>query len=524
MNLGDFMETILTGAEARSKLLKGVNKLASSIKGTLGPQARTVIVQNPMGMPVILNDGVTIARAVTDPDPYVQMGIDLLKEVASEAQEKSGDGTTTATLIAQTLCNGSLTLMENGVPPLVIRDGLKDCLEDVTEYIKKHTTTDFDLVDVATIASNNDQELGELIADVVKGGGGITIEKSPTQETYVRTSNGLEINSGIAHVLMANAGRGKCEFDNPLILTTTERIESFNTLVPALETSIQEGRPLVVFCPDVNPQMLQNLLVNIVKGKVSVCIVKVPGMSQQQQEWLEDVSASTGSKLFKASLNESIIKVTIQDLGECDKFHSNSKTTTLTLKENLPSLEQHSEALFDAIEEEENEWLQEQIQNRLNRMNEGISTIYVGGASDVEQVETKERVDDAVNACKLALESGVVVGGGATLWRYAQEMQTMVPLATDVRLLFKRAMETPLKTIVENAGADLEFYMMGFDGWRQLKDANFLYVCGKTGELEYAKDDGVLDPMQVVLNSVESAVSIAALVLMTDCAIIAPKE
>ena len=518
------METIITGAEARSKLLKGVNKLASSIKGTFGPQARTVIVQNPMGMPVILNDGVTIARAVTDKDPYVQMGIDLLKEVASEAQEKSGDGTTGATLIAQTLCNGSLTLMENGVPPLVIRDALKDCLEDVTEYIKKHTITDFNLVDVATIASNNDPKLGELISDVVKEGGGITIEKSPTQDTYVRSSAGLEIASGMVHTLMANSGKGKCEFTNPLILTTTERIESFNTLIPALEASIQEGRPLVVFCPDVNPQMLQNLLVNIVQGKVSVCIVKVPGMPQQQQEWLEDVSASTGSKLFKASLNESITQATSEELGECERLHSNSTTTTLTLKENLPSLEQHSEALFDAIEEEENEWLQEQIQNRLNRMNEGISTIYVGGASDVEQVETKERVDDAVNACKLALESGVVVGGGATLWRYAQEMQTMVPLATDVRLLFQKAMETPLKTIVENAGADLDFYTIGHDGWRQLKETNLLYVCGKTGEIEGAKTDGVLDPMQVVLNSVESAVSIASLVLMTDCAIIAPTE
>ena len=279
------METIITGAEARSKLLKGVNKLASSIKGTFGPQARTVIVQNPMGMPVILNDGVTIARAVTDKDPYVQMGIDLLKEVASEAQEKSGDGTTGATLIAQTLCNGSLTLMENGVSPLLIRDELKNCLEDVTEYIKKHTTTDFDLVDVATIASNNDPKLGELISDVVKEGGGITIEKSPTQDTYVRRSDGLEITSGMVHTLMANSGKGKCEFTNPLILTTTERIESFNTLIPALEASIQEGRPLVVFCPDVNPQMLQNLLVNIVQGKVSVCIVKVPGMPKQQQEW-----------------------------------------------------------------------------------------------------------------------------------------------------------------------------------------------------------------------------------------------
>ena len=509
------METIITGAEARSKLLKGVNKLASSIKGTLGPQARTVIVQNPMGMPVILNDGVTIARAVTDKDPYVQMGIDLLKEVASEAQEKSGDGTTGATLIAQTLCNGSLTLMENGTSPLVIRDGLKHCLEDVTQYIKGSAITDFDLVDVATIASNNDRELGALIADVVKTGGGITIEKSPTQETYVRTSNGLEIRSGMVHTLMANSGKGKCEFTNPLILTTTERIESFNMLVPALETSIQEGRPLVVFCPDVNPQMLQNLLVNIVQGKVSVCIVKVPGMSQQQQEWLEDISAFTGSKLFKTSLNESIIKTTSEELGECEKLHSTSNTTTIVGRV-YPTA--HVVELTEALDEEQNDWVKEQTQNRIDRMTTGISTIYVGGASDVEQVETKERVDDAVNACKLALESGVVIGGGATLWRYAESMEIEDAKTLPVRLLFKKAMQTPLNTIVENTGATT------FPSSDSRLVNEGLYICGKTGELEDAKSDGVLDPMQVVLNSVESAVSIASLVLMTDCAIIAPTE
>ena len=523
------METIITGAEARSRLLKGVNKLASSVEGTFGPQARTVIVQNPMGMPVILNDGVTIARAVTDQDPYVQMGIDLLKEVASEAQEKSGDGTTGATLIARTLCNGSLALMEKGISPLVIRDALKSYLATTEEYVRELAIEDFDLKDVATIASNNDQELGEIVATVVGRGGGVTIEKSPTYETYVRKSSGLEINAGMAHTLMANMPRGRCELDNALVLTTTERIDTFNMIIPALESAVQEGRPLVVFCPDFNPQMLQNLLVNIVQGKVSVCLVKVAGMPQQQQEWLEDICSSTGSKLFKKSLNESIVKLTSEDLGECEKMHSNATTTTLTLKENLPSLEKHTDALDACVAEIENEWVREQMQNRLNRLTEGISTIYVGGASDVEQVETKERVDDAVNACKLALESGVVIGGGATLWRYAQQMQTMVPLATDVRLLFQKAMETPLKTIVENAGADLEFYTIGFDGWRQLKEANFLYVCGNTGELEYAKDDnnkykGVLDPMQVVLKSVESAVSIAALVLMTDCAIIAPTE
>jgi len=534
------METIITGAEARSRLLKGVNKLASSVEGTFGPQARTVIVQNPMGMPVILNDGVTIARAVTDQDPYVQMGIDLLKEVASEAQQKSGDGTTGATLIARTLSNGSLALMESGVSPLIIRDNLKELLKETEKYLDdftmtkddKHTRTgepiSWSLLDVATIASNNDRELGEIIASVVEGGGGVTIEKSPTYETYVRESSGLEINAGMAHTLMANMPRGRCELDNALVLTTTERIDTFNMIIPALESAVQEGRPLVVFCPDFNPQMLQNLLVNIVQGKVSVCLVKVAGMPQQQQEWLSDISASTGSKLFKQSLNESIVKVTSEDLGECEKMHSNATTTTLTLKENLPSLEEHTDALLDACVAEENEWLQEQMQNRLNRLTTGISTIYVGGASDVEQVETKERVDDAVNACRLALESGVVVGGGATLARIATILRSNGGDALfmgedyneDVLNLFCDALTTPVMTIMKNAGEDIDKEEI----YESLNVGMQIYYNGNTGRVGDAFADGVYDPKEVILNSLRSAVSISALVLMTDVAIIAPTD
>mgnify|MGYP003649424553 CR=1 FL=1 len=522
------METIITGAEARSKLLKGVNKLASSIEGTFGPQARTVIIQNPMGMPVILNDGVTIARAVTDSDPYVQMGIDLLKEVASEAQQKSGDGTTGATLIARTLSNGSLSLMESGVSPLVIRDNLKELLKETEEYlddltISKNKLSSWSLLDVATIASNNDRELGEIIASVVERGGGVTIEKSPTYETYVRESSGLEINAGMAHALMANMPRGRCELDNALVLTTTERIDTFNMIIPALESAVQEGRPLVVFCPDFNPQMLQNLLVNIVQGKVSVCLIKVAGMPQQQQDWLEDICASTGSKLFKKSLNESIVKLTSEDLGECEKVHSDSKTTTLTLKENVPSLEQHTDALLDACVAEENEWLQEQMQNRLNRLTTGISTIYVGGASDVEQVETKERVDDAVNACRLALESGVVVGGGATLARIATILRSKWQDCHEYEHtlnLFCDALTTPVMTIIKNAGEDIDKEEI----YESLDVSMEIYYNGNTGKVGDAFSDGVYDPKEVILNSLRSAVSIAALVLMTDVAIIAPRD
>jgi len=515
------MNTMLTGTEARSKLLLGVNKVSNAVKGTFGPNARTVIIQNPMGMPVILNDGVTIARAVHDNDPYVQMGIDLLKEVASEAQEKSGDGTTSATLIAQTLCNGSLSLMEKGISPLVIRDGLKSYLATTEEYVRESAIEDFDLNNVATIAANNDEELGQMIADVVSktgADGGITIEKSLTGETYVRESSGVEINAGYTHALMANSPRGKCEFDNPLVLTTSEKIQTFNALVPVLEIAVKENRPLVIFCADFNPTMLQNLLVNIVQGKVSVCMVKPSGMPEQQQAWLEDISAAVDSKLFKVSLNESILEVKKADLGVCEKLISSQTTTTLTLKESVNK--DHLDYLSEMYETVGNNWLEEQYQNRINRLTTGISTIYVGGASEVEQVERKERVDDAVNACKLALESGVVLGGGALLYRVVNEMSRTE--SGEVFSLFYDALMTPIKQIVENSGGG----EMGKD-WYHLdkySEDTTTYRCGVTGELRDAIEDGVLDPMQVVLNSVESAVSIAALVLMTDTAIIAPEQ
>ena len=508
------METLITGAEARSKLLLGVNKVANAVKGTFGPNARTVIIQNPMGMPVILNDGVTIARAVHDRNPYTQMGIDLLKEVASEAQEKSGDGTTGATLIAQTLCNGSLSLMEKGTSPIKIRDEFRQYLTSTEQFIQAEVIRDFELLDVATIAANNDEVLGQLISDVVTkvgADGAITIEKSPTGSTYVRESSGLEVNAGFAHAVMANAGRNKCHYNNPLIITTTERLESFQVMIPALEIAVAENKPLIIFTPDFNPIMLQNLLVNIVQGKVSVCIVKVTGMPQQQQAWLEDISHVAGSHLFKTSMGESITKLKVKDLGTCVSFDSTPTTTTLSVKQSDST---HLRYLKEERDNTDNDWLKEEYNNRISRLTAGVSTIYVGGSTDIEQVERKERVDDAVNACRLAVKSGVVIGGGATLYRAAQALSE--DNEGDILDLFVKGLMTPIMTIRENSGNTMlgDVFHVGEGS----------YVCGRTGEYRNAKEDGVYDPTQVILNSLESAVSIAALLLMTDAAIIAPTE
>ncbi len=510
------METILTGMEAKSKLLKGVNKVANAVKGTLGVNARTVIIQNPTGMPVILNDGVTVARAINDADPYVQMGIDLLKEVASEAQEKSGDGTTTATLIAQALCNGSLTLIEQGVSPIVIRDALAHYLEETIDYLNSVKTDDFSIEDVATIAANNDPVLGKLIADVVNKTGSkgtITIEKSPTFETYTEDVQGLEVLSGYAHNVMINSPKARCILDNPMVIVTTERIETFNALIPALELAVKDNKPIAIFCTDFNHQALQNLLVNIAQGKISALLVKPSGMPDEQQAWLEDIALVTKSTLFKTSLGESITKLTSFDVGSCDKIQASALTTIITASgESSDELNEHLDSLASYEEEATNDWMQQYYNNRISRLTNGISKIYVGGKSEVEQLERKERVDDAVNACRLAMDGGVVAGGGSTLYFSQMELE---PYPEDVSRhigkLFALGLEAPIRTIIENAGnntGEIPIHTYG------------QYICGKTTEVRNAFNDGVIDPVQVSINSLESAVSVAALLLMTDAAIL----
>ena len=508
--------SMLTGTEARSKLLKGVNLVADAVKGTLGPQARTVILQNPLGgYPAILNDGVTIARAVTDRDPYVQMGIDLMKQVSAEAQGNSGDGTTSATIIAKTLANGSLSLMEKEISPQIIRDALISYTEQTRDYLESKVNKDFDLVDVATIAANNDEDLGRLIANVMKENGErgtVTIEKSLNGETYVDSADGFEVYAGYMHKAMTNAPRNMCEYENPLVYVTGRKINTFNDLVPALEISIKEGRPLVVFCASLNSTVLQNLLVNVIQGKVSCAIVQVPGMPHEQQSWLEDIAAATGTKM-DAEFSKLTLK--LDTLGTCKRSFIGERNTVLVDCDG--DIEDSVFALTELRDGTDNSWDKEAYQNRITRLTTGISTIYVGGVTEVEQIERKERVDDAVNACKHALSDGVIAGGGSELYRAASNLDQH-PKDKDAEILnlFSTALAGPITTIKENAGSDLFLNVLeGEEG---------SYLNGVTGDSGDAWEDGVIDPVNVVINSLDAAVSVAALILMTDAAITAPSQ
>jgi|TARA_R100001463_G_scaffold106545_1_gene161192 chaperonin GroEL len=505
------MENILHGEEARDKLLLGVNKVANAIKGTLGANAGTVIIQNPAGLPLILNDGVSITKSITDPDPYIQMGINLMQEVAHEAQSKSGDGTTTATILAQALCN---TMADDDTDNIKIKETLTTMCKYIVDELKEMATdvnTD-DLLDVCIVASNNDVELGRLIHQAllaVGEEGNVIIESNSDSTTTWSLTEGLVMDSGYVNKLMANADREKCIYDNASILLTQEKIETFNHIVPALELSMKAGKPLVIVCHDYNPSILPNLLVNIMQGKLNVCIVKTAGFGDTQDHWLQDIEAKCGGKVFNSF--DSIIKVKENELGICDKVEITSTTSTF-IKDGVD--EDYIGNLTSILTQVETDFEREIVENRIARLTSGIASIKVGGITDIEQRERRERVDDAVNAATLARKQGVVCGGGVALkdiwWKTLPLHDKM-----DGKIYFD-AILAPIKQILSNSGEPMKNL-----AYVKSKGEGYNAVSRKYQNLRF---HGIIDPVGVSINAVESAFSIAILLLTTDCAIIAPQE
>ena len=505
------MENILHGEEARDKLLLGVNKVANAIKGTLGANAGTVIIQNPAGLPLILNDGVSITKSITDPDPYIQMGINLMQEVAHEAQSKSGDGTTTATILAQALCN---TMADDDTDNIKIKETLNTMCKYIVSELKDMATdvNDDDLLDVCIVASNNDVKLGTLIHQAllaVGEEGNVIIETNSDNTTTWSLTEGLVMDSGYVNKLMANADREKCIYDNASILLTQEKIDTFNHIVPALELSMKAGKPLVVVCHDYNPSILPNLLVNIMQGKLNVCIVKTAGFGDTQDHWLQDIEAKCGGKVFNSF--DSIITVKEHELGVCDKVEITSTTSTF-IKDGVD--EDYIDNLTSILTQVKTDFEREIVENRIARLTSGIASIKVGGITDIEQRERRERVDDAVNAATLARKQGIVSGGGVALkdiwWKTQETVDKMDGI------IYFDAILAPIKQILSNSGQPTSNL-----AYAKSKGEGYDAVSRKYCNLRF---HGIIDPVGVSINAVESAFSIAILLLTTDCAIIAPQE
>ena len=484
-----------TGKDARKALLSGVNKVATAVKGTLGPAATTVILQREDKFPLILNDGVSIAKAVKDEDPYINMGVNLIQQVASEAQSSSGDGTTTATILAQALCNlGFQHLEEEEITARELVEIITTESQKIIDHLLEEAIDceDSMLDNVAAIASNNDKELGSLIAEVMRKvgkDGVVSVEVGSGYDTVYEMANGFEIHSG------AISPHFPRSMDDVNVLLMQDKLNSFDQLLPALEQSIEQGRGLLIITNDINPRMLPNLLINVMQGKVNASVIKVPQMGKAQEDWLLDIQAVVGGPIYGKIYDMDVTKVKVHGMGHALSMEMKKDTTIV--KTSDVSDEGHLDDLYQNLQKASNEWEEEIIQRRIGRLTNGIAAIKVGGYTELELLEAKERVDDAVNAVKAAMNGGVIRGGGTLLAKYGSMS------AYDY---IRQAFVMPHHLILDNAGYNTKSVMTSNE-----------HINALTGEEVDYLAEGILDPVNVTVNSIISAVSITKLVLTSDC-------
>ena len=502
---------IIKGKEVKEKMIQGINLVADTVKPTLGPQAKTVILQgNP---PVIINDGVTITKYISHEDPYVQ----LVQNLAGKAQDNTGDGTTTACILAQALCQ---KIVESEYLDLAL---LKKELEEARDIILKYLgdsseeVDDESIINVATIAANNDGDMGELIADVLQTigrDGIITVEEGPSLDTTYEIKDGFEIEEGYYSHLMANDEGGKCILKNPLIVCTNHNIKQFQTIHPLLELSHANNRPLVIVCRDIQGSALSNLLMNIMQKTIDCCVVKAPNFGDAQLDELNDITSLLGGKVFTDENHDDLSFALIEDLGTCDSVIVTKYNTTFIGSDGGNNVEEKIKRLKDNIEDAESNYDKARLKKRLAKLSGGVAVIRVGAGSSIEMRETKERLDDALNATKAALQEGIVVGGGLSL----MNARSRLDRSLKGHSIVYDALSAPIGCLIENSGLEkptVKTYkkLVGVNGFNAL-----------TGMMTNLKRDGVMDPTLVVKSSFAVAMSIAMLFLSTDVAVLLPEE
>ena len=499
---------IIHGKEVKEKLLEGINLVANTVKPTLGPQAKTVILQgNP---PVVINDGVTITKYISHPDPYVQMGVQMVQNLATKAQEGSGDGTTTACILAQAFCNNIANIKDITVHQFnEDMEWLKDKMITYLDYLAE-PVKDSEIMNVATIAANNDANLGGLIQEAlskVGRDGIVTVEESNNYQTQLILREGMEIPEGYLSHLMCNTDSGKVEFTNPVVLMSNKNIRKFKDIMPLLEYSASHSRPLLILCKGMEGSALNNLVMNLLNKTVECAVVLAPNFGDAQLDELGDIQSLLGGKVFVEESKDDITLFTETDLGTCSKVIITKETTTFIGGEGDTSLRITS--LKETAEETKGHELA-RLKARIARLKGGVATIKIGASSSIEMREKKERLDDALNATKAALEEGIVVGGGNPFVRFRETYSAELPN------WFRLSLTAPIDTLLENSDE------------RQRFQPNKIYAEGKAdwgynalkGVFEDLGKAGVYDPVKVTKNSFLAAMSIASLFYSTDVAVL----
>ncbi len=518
--------------QARDGLKKGVDELANAVKVTLGPKGRNVVLGKSFGAPQVTKDGVTVAKDIELEDPIENMGAQMVKEVASKTNDLAGDGTTTATVLAQAIVREGLKNVAAGANPMDLKRGIDKAVSSVVDNLKSQSQivgeNSEKIQQVASISANNDNAIGVLIAKAfakVGKEGVITVEEAKGTDTTVEVVEGMQFDRGfISPYFVTNTEKMTAELENPYILLHDKKISSLNDILPILEPIAQSGRPLLIIAEDVDSQALSTLVVNKLRGGLKVVAVKAPGFGDRRKEMLEDLAILTGSTVITEELGMKLDKTTLEMLGTAEKVTIDKDNTTLVNGSgDQAKIEARVAQIKAQIETTTSEYDKEKLQERLAKLAGGVAVLYVGAASEVEMKEKKDRVDDALHATRAAIEEGIVAGGGVALVRSIPSLKEVKAENQDEEtgiLIVKRAIEEPLRQIVTNAGGEGSVVVAKVEEG----SGDFGYNAKKE-VYENMLEAGIIDPTKVTRVALENAASVAGMLLTTDCVITEiPKE
>jgi chaperonin GroEL len=517
---------IFFDVEAREKLKKGVDALANAVKVTLGPKGRNVVIGKKFGAPHVTKDGVTVAKEIELKDPIENMGAQMVKEVASKTADIAGDGTTTATVLAQAIVTAGLKNVAAGANPMDLKRGIDKAVTEVVANLRKISkqvgNDNSKIEQIATISANNDETIGKLIAEAMKvvgNDGVITVEEAKGTETEVKTVEGMQFDRGyLSPYFVTNAEKMITEMENPLILISEKKISSMKELLPILEPVVQAGKSLLIIAEDVDGEALGTLVVNRLRGSLKVAAVKAPGFGDRRKAMLEDIAILTGGMVVSEERGMTLENVTMDMLGSAQKIEiDKDNTTIINGKGSKADIQARVGQIRAQIEQTTSDYDREKLQERLAKLAGGVAVLYVGAPTEVEMKEKKDRVDDALAATRAAVEEGIVPGGGVALIRAIETLDTLKGANEDEMTgiqIVKRAAEEPLRQIIANAGGEGAIVVQKV---REGK-GDFGYNA-RTEVFEPLYKSGVIDPTKVTRIAVENASSIAAMLLTTECVI-----
>jgi chaperonin GroEL len=519
-------------SDARDRMLRGVNILANAVKVTLGPKGRNVVIEKSFGAPRSTKDGVTVAKEIELSDKFENLGAQLIREVASKTNDKAGDGTTTATVLAQAIVVEGAKSVAAGMNPMDLKRGVDKAVAHVVEHIKnssKKVTTNQEIAQVGSISANGDKEIGDMIAramEKVGNEGVITVEEAKSLETELDVVEGMQFDRGyLSPYFITNADKMECVLEDPLILLSEKKLSSLQPLLPVLEAVVQSSRPLLIVAEDIEGEALATLVVNKLRGGLRVAAVKAPGFGDRRKAMLEDIATLTGGQLISEDLGIKLENVTLEMLGKAKKVTiTKDDTTIVDGSGDKADIEARISQIKRQIEDTTSDYDKEKLQERLAKLAGGVAVVRVGGSTEVEVKEKKDRVDDALNATRAAVEEGIVPGGGVALLKASLSLEGLKGDNADQNAgiaIVRRALQAPIRQIAENSGVEGSIVV-----GKILENSSATFGFNAQSE-EYVDliTAGIIDPAKVVRTALQDAASVAGLMITTEAAIVeAPKK